>query len=425
MASRDATNGQYTTRPSGDDHEGWDQTDESEETDKSDKSGNTTKTADNQGIDTDGAQLLDRLFETPGQARNRKSLSPVKETYEKTVRKTDVKTTRSPMSPTAMKEAAEISRKLQALQEEMEALQKEASAKRLFDDDEIDEEEGDEDDGTEESDDDDDDDDKDDKGSGSDSEDKKGRRKKRGAEEKRKDFADVLEMFGDEAGERYLNELQMLQSAAVVDELQPDLKERLGSRTHIGSLSNLVAKMKEKRQKEINEVKAKLQTTGHTLFTAVKKFMVMMVVEENLSLTLAAMVMTAIMSEEKTQRCAIAITDVARQMSMVNDTDESEAQDEDCKTEGEAASSAAVREGRQRRGKSWIQELGPFQQADNEGKVEGEEGRESEGTGTSMVKDGHMLHSLPELRSEGGGDMGATGTSVEDTHTRALFEAED
>ena len=331
MASRDATNGQYTTRPSGDDHEGWDQTDESEETDKSDKSGNTTKTADNQGIDTDGAQLLDRLFETPGQAKNRKSLSPVKETYEKTVRKTDVKTTRSPMSPTAMKEAAEISRKLQALQEEMEALQKEASAKRLFDDDEIDEEEGDEDDGTEESDDDDDDDDKDDKGSGSDSEDKKGRRKKRGAEEKRKDFADVLEMFGDEAGERYLNELQMLQSAAVVDELQPDLKERLGSRTHIGSLSNLVAKMKEKRQKEINEVKAKLQTTGHTLFTAVKKFMVMMVVEENLSLTLAAMLMTAIMSEEKTQRCANAITDVARQMSMANDTSEWEEQDEDCK----------------------------------------------------------------------------------------------
>ena len=69
MASRDATNGQYTTRPSGDDHEGWDQTDESEETDKSDKSGNTTKTADNQGIDTDGAQLLDRLFETLGKPR--------------------------------------------------------------------------------------------------------------------------------------------------------------------------------------------------------------------------------------------------------------------------------------------------------------------------------------------------------------------
>ena len=52
--------------------------------------------------------------------------------------------------------------------------------------------------------------------------------------------------------ERYLNELQMLQAAAVVDELQPDLKERLGSRTHIGSLSNLMAKMKEKRQKEMN-----------------------------------------------------------------------------------------------------------------------------------------------------------------------------
>ena len=74
MASRDETTGQYTSRPSGDDHEGRDTTNESEEADKSDRSGNTTKTAENQGIDTDGAQLLDRLFETPGQARNRKSL---------------------------------------------------------------------------------------------------------------------------------------------------------------------------------------------------------------------------------------------------------------------------------------------------------------------------------------------------------------
>lgn len=111
MASRDETTGQYKSRPSGDDHEGWDTTNESEEADKSDRSGNTTKTAENQGIDTDGAQLLDRLFETPGQARNRKSLSPVKEAYEKTVRKntglfydettvrkTDAKKTRSPMT---------------------------------------------------------------------------------------------------------------------------------------------------------------------------------------------------------------------------------------------------------------------------------------------------------------------------------------
>ena len=74
-----------------------------------------------------------------------------------------------------------------------------------------------------------------------------------------------------------------------------------------------------------------MQTTGHQLFAAVKEFMVMLVVEENLSLTLAAMLMTAVMSEEKTQRCSNAIVDVARQMSMVDDTDEWNAQDEDCK----------------------------------------------------------------------------------------------
>ena len=71
MASRDMTNGQYTTRPSGDDDEGWDQTDKLEEADKTKRRGNTTTTAENHGKDTDGAQLQDRPFETPGQARNR------------------------------------------------------------------------------------------------------------------------------------------------------------------------------------------------------------------------------------------------------------------------------------------------------------------------------------------------------------------
>ena len=41
-----------------------------------------------------------------------------------------------------------------------------------------------------------------------------------------------------------------------------------------------------------------------------------------------------------------------------------------------------------------------------------------------MVKDGHVLYPLPELRSEGGGDMGAAGAGMEDTHTRTLPEAE-
>ena len=139
MASRDMTNGQYTTRPSGDDNEGQDQTNKLEEADKTKRRGNTTTTAENRGKDTNGAQLQDRPFETPGQARNRVPLSPVSEKYEKTVRRTDMEKTRSQMSPSAMEEARGISERLQALQDEMEALQKEASARRLFDDDEVEE----------------------------------------------------------------------------------------------------------------------------------------------------------------------------------------------------------------------------------------------------------------------------------------------
>jgi hypothetical protein len=85
MASRDMTNGQYTTRPSGDDNEGRDQTDKLEEADKTKRRGNTTTTAENRGKDTDGAQLQDRPVETLGQARNRVPLSPVSEKYEKTM----------------------------------------------------------------------------------------------------------------------------------------------------------------------------------------------------------------------------------------------------------------------------------------------------------------------------------------------------
>ena len=58
------------------------------------------------------------------------------------------------------------------------------------------------------------------------------------------------------------------------------------------------------------------------MFDAMKEFMVMMVVEESLSLTLASMLMTALMVEDKTERCLNAIVDIARQMRLVGDTSE-------------------------------------------------------------------------------------------------------
>ena len=181
------TNGQYTTRPSGDDNEGRDQTDKLEEADKTKRRGNTTTTAENRGNDTDGAQLQDRPFETPGQARNRVPLSPVSEKYEKTVRRTDMEKTRSQMSPSAMEEARGISERLQALQDEMEALQEEASARRLFDDDEVEELHADEKE-RQSGEDYDDDDDDDDKGPSSGSDDEENGPRVGGAEDKRKDF---------------------------------------------------------------------------------------------------------------------------------------------------------------------------------------------------------------------------------------------
>ena len=78
--------------------------------------------------------------------------------------------------PTAMEEAEGVSKRLQALPDEMEALQEEASARRLFDDDEMDglDAEAKERQSEEEEDD---DEDNNDKGSSSGSDDEKSRRK--------------------------------------------------------------------------------------------------------------------------------------------------------------------------------------------------------------------------------------------------------
>ena len=138
-------------------------------------------------------------------------------------------------------------------------------------------------------------------------------------------------MFGEEDGSEYLSDIQRLHAAVVVDELQQGLSRTLGSKASIGSLTSLVKTMKERRKAEIDILKAKLRIRGHRLFDAMKKFMVMLVVEESLSLTLASMLMTVLMYEEKADRCSNAIVDIARQMCMVDDTSEWQEQLEDCR----------------------------------------------------------------------------------------------
>ena len=127
-------------------------------------------------------------------------------------------------------------------------------------------------------------------------------------------------MFGEERGSEYLNDIQKLHAAAVVDELQPGLSRTMGSKASVDSLTSLVKTLKERRKTEIDEMKVKRRVRGHRLFDAMKKFMVMLVVEECLSLTLASMLMTVLMYEEKADRCSNAIVDIARYMGMVHDT---------------------------------------------------------------------------------------------------------
>ena len=52
--------------------------------------------------------------------------------------------------------------------------------------------------------------------------------------------------------------------------------------------------LKEWRKTEIDVMKGKLRIRGHKLFDTMKKFMVMLVVEESLSLILASMLMTVL-----------------------------------------------------------------------------------------------------------------------------------
>ena len=59
-------------------------------------------------------------------------------------------------------------------------------------------------------------------------------------------------MFGEEDGSEYLNNMQGLHAAAVVDELQQGLSRTLGSKASIGILTSLVKTMKERRKAEIN-----------------------------------------------------------------------------------------------------------------------------------------------------------------------------
>ena len=70
--------------------------------------------------------------------------------------------------------------------------------------------------------------------SGSD-DDKEKKEKRRGAKDKRQDFTDVMGMFGEEDGSEYLNDIQRLHAAVVVDELQQGLSRTLGSKASIGS----------------------------------------------------------------------------------------------------------------------------------------------------------------------------------------------
>ena len=147
------------------------------------------------------------------------------------------------MSPAAQKEAEEIHRKLQELQDEMDRLQDDVKARKLF---EYDEDEKEETSSEEEKTDDDEDEEKEGTSESDDEREKNG--KGRGAKEKRQDFTEVMDMFrvGEEDGSEYFNDIQKLHAAAVVDELQPGLSRTLGSKASVGSLTSLVKTLKER-----------------------------------------------------------------------------------------------------------------------------------------------------------------------------------
>ena len=152
---------------------------------------------------------------------------------------------------------------MQELQKEMGRLQGDVKARKLFEDDEMEERNSPELNSEEEKTDDDEDDDKDGT-SGSDNGQSK-KEERRGAEDKRQDFTEVMDMFGEEDGSEYLeylNDLQRLHAAAVVDGLQPGLSKTLSRKASIGSLTNLVKTMEEEGKTEIDFLKGKLRIRG-------------------------------------------------------------------------------------------------------------------------------------------------------------------
>ena len=55
-------------------------------------------------------------------------------------------------------------------------------------------------------------------------------------------------MFGEEDGSEYLNDIQRLHAAVVVDELQHGPSRTLGSKASIGSLTSLVKTVNSRRE---------------------------------------------------------------------------------------------------------------------------------------------------------------------------------
>ena len=101
------------------------------------------------------------------------------------------------------------------------------------------------------------------------------------------------------------------------------------------------------------------------------------------------------------------------------------AQGEDCKEGRLQVQLLSEKAGKCRKERQDTARSGPIKQTDNEGEVEeGEEGRESKELGTGVGKDGHVLCPLPELRGEGGGNVGAASCKAQHPLHRATVQKE-
>ena len=126
-----------------------------------------------------------------------------------------------------------------------------------------------------------------------------------------------MEAFGEAASSSFeKTELSALHSNAVVDELQKGLRTAMGSRTKIGSLSNLVKKIKEKMPIEVRMFKSKSKGKGHKVMQEVMEFMMKLVIQEHLNKLLAAMVVTRLWLEDSDEKYSRAVVDVMRQSCM-------------------------------------------------------------------------------------------------------------